>query len=100
VGPDAYWDAKDVPKIAIRAGFDTGEAFPHLRWERLNPDGTRTSDEMPFEVTPDGVARRYVINLAAHDGYRGFITRISILPRANDLSAKRVVVERIEGLAE
>ncbi len=100
VGPDVLWDSRDAPTVVIRAGFDTAEAFPELRWESLAADGASGSGQVRFEVIPDGVVRRYVVRLAGSDDYRGMIKRLSIAPRAKDLSAKRVVVEGIEILPE
>ncbi len=94
-GPDAFWDAAAMPKIAVRAAFDTGQASTTLRWHRFNADGSSASSELAFDVIPDGVMRTYLIDLAASPEYRGPIQRISLFPKAAPSSSRRVTIESI-----
>ena len=76
VGPDAFWDASEMPRVFVRAAFDTGQDEAALAWEGI---GGQTG-EVRFSVQPDGEMRTYEVDLSAAPGYTGNCKRLALRP--------------------
>ncbi len=76
VGPDAFWQADDVPVLYVRAAFNTQQETASLIWEKT--DGSR--GERRFSVQPDNQMRTYEVKLADAQGYSGPCRRLLLRP--------------------
>jgi hypothetical protein len=91
VGPDAFWDASDMPGVFVRAAFDTGQDEAALAWEGL---GGQTG-EVRFPVQPDGAMRTYEVDLSAAPGYTGNCKRLALRPVDAGRQGAKVRVEYV-----
>jgi hypothetical protein len=74
-GPNALWNAEEVPRLRIVAAFDKGQGQGHVRWERFGDPG---AGQVPFDIVADGQMRTYEIDLSRSNDYAGSCTRLSI----------------------
>lgn len=79
-GPEGFWDAKDVPKIYIRAAYRTKNKTAELFWETAEKPGFRSEQSLKFAVVPDGKFRTYEVDLSDSATYRGKIRRLRFDP--------------------
>ena len=63
-GPEAFWQAKDAPKIFIRAAYRTTNKTAELFWETADKPGFRTEQSVKFAIEPDGKFRTYEVDLS------------------------------------
>jgi hypothetical protein len=80
IGPEACWDAKDVPKVFVRAAYRTKNKTAELYWETAEKPGFRSGQSKRFAITPDGEYHTYEADLAACPTYRGKIRRLRFDP--------------------
>ena len=79
-GPEGFWDAKDAPKIYIRAAYRTKNKTAELFWETAENPGFPPGQSVRFTVEPDGDFRTYEIDLSACPAYRGQMRRLRFDP--------------------
>jgi hypothetical protein len=80
IGPEACWDAKDVPKVFVRAAYRTKNKTAELYWETAEKPGFRSGQSKRFAITPDGEYHTYEADLSACPTYRGKIRRLRFDP--------------------
>ncbi|HET6384692.1 MAG TPA: hypothetical protein VFJ58_14965 [Armatimonadota bacterium] len=80
IGPGGWWDAKDVPRLYLRAAFHTAETGAELFWSTAGHDQFSEDRSIHFTIKPDGKTRTYVLNLAASPQYTGNITGLRLDP--------------------
>lgn len=80
IGPDGFWDAKDVPKLFIRAAHHTKQSEAELFWQTKEKSGFGPDRRVSFTVQPDGRFHTYEIDLSGVAGYRGKITGLRFDP--------------------
>ena len=95
VGPYTFWDAARMPKLYLRAAFDTGKNQAVLRIAHFGKRGKGRIDELPFDIVSDGNMRDYVIDLTSLETYRGPCTQLSLLPLADAAEHRTVEIESI-----
>ena len=79
-GPEGFWDAKDVPKVFIRAAYQTKNKTAQLFWETDEKPGFRADQSVTLTIEPDGHFRNYEVDLSASSMYRGKIRRLRFDP--------------------
>jgi hypothetical protein len=82
IGPEAFWDAKDVPKLFIRAAFHTKQTEAELFWQTREQPGFSPERRVKFTVQPDGKFHTYEVDLTGSAAYRGKITGLRFDPVA------------------
>jgi len=97
VGPQAFWEAGDMPRLYVRAAFETGANEATLRWERFGKSGNEKWGAITFDVTPDGAMRTYAVDLSASQDYEGACTKLELHPATDGAVGRGVVVESISG---
>jgi hypothetical protein len=80
IGPEACWDAKEAPKVFIRAAYRTQNRKAELFWETADKPGFRPEQSVRFTITPDGAFRTYEVDMSACPTYRGKIRRLRFDP--------------------
>lgn len=90
-GPDAFWQARGLPKVQVRAAFNTGQDHALLRWERYQAGG----GELRFPVMSDGRMRDYTIDLRQSTAYRGPCTRLLLCPVTDGAQGRSIAVEYV-----
>jgi hypothetical protein len=95
VGPPEWWQAREAPKLSIRAAYRGKRGKAALYWTTVeNPDfGPGRHIEFPF--TPDGRFHNYALDLGASPVYRGTITRLRFDPVAASYGKVDVALESI-----
>jgi len=94
LGHKTLWEAERLPRLYLRAAFDTGETEARLRWERFGMEGAERFGEVEFAVIPDGEMRTYEIELAGAEGYEGLCTQLVLLP-TREAGGGSVSLERL-----
>ncbi len=82
IGPEAFWDARDVPKLYLRAAYHTKQAEAELFWQTREEPSFSPERRVKFTVQPDGKFHTYELDLAGAAGYRGTITGLRFDPVA------------------
>ena len=90
ISPKTYWDTKDVPKLYLRAAFDSGADTALVTWAGLNGEGGGKSE---IRIKSDGEMFTYAIDLAGLKDYTGKGTQISIAPMTDGKAGRTVSVE-------
>ncbi|MBI1373783.1 MAG: hypothetical protein GC159_13750 [Phycisphaera sp.] len=80
ISPHAFWRAEDAPKLTIDAAFNNGEATAVVYFDALDESVPLGECVVSFEIKPDGVRRRYVVDLSKHPRYRGGMVGLRIDP--------------------
>ena len=80
IAPQQTWQARDVPRIYIRAALHGSNGRAQVFWEPAGADGFSERESLFFEMTPDGRFHTYAVDLAASPEYRGVITRFRLDP--------------------
>ena len=94
-GLEGFWEAKEAPKIYIRAAYRTENKIAELFWESDENPGFSPGQSVEFSVEPDGVFRTYEIILSANPTYRGQIRRLRFDPVEAGVAGEVVDVESI-----
>ena len=94
-GPEGFWEAKDVPKIYIRAAYRTQNMTAELFWETTEQPGFPPDQSVRFTVKPDGKVRTYEVELSHSPTYRGKIRRLRFDPVETGVAGDAVDVESI-----
>jgi len=100
VGPEGCWDAKDAPRVFIRAAYRTKNKTAELFWETGDKPGFRPGQSVTFSITPDGEFRTYEVDLSACPTYRGKIRRLRFDPVEVGGAGETVDVEFISANKE
>ncbi len=80
IGPEAFWDAADVPKLYIRAAYRTRRREAEVFWATKDKPGFSPEQRVQFRVEPDGGFHTYEVDLSASAAYRGKITGLRLDP--------------------
>lgn len=99
-GPEECWDAKDAPKIFLRAAYRTKHRTAELFWETARKPGFRSEQSVKFTVRPDGEVHTYEVDLSACANYRGRIRRLRFDPVEAGGADESVDVELISAKKE
>jgi hypothetical protein len=79
-GPEGFWDAKNAPKLYIRAAFRTKNTTAEVFWETAEKPGFQASQSVKFAVETDGKMRTYEVDLSTAANYKGKIRRLRFDP--------------------
>jgi len=92
ISPLFFIRAETAPKLIIEAAFATGRSEATVWWRRSDSQGFVRAQAQDFAVIPDGLFRRYEINLGAAPEYRGIITqlRLDVLPAGHQTAHVRL----------
>jgi hypothetical protein len=93
-GPEGFWDAKDAPKLFIRAAYLTKNKTAEVFWETAEK-GFQASQSVKFAVETDGKIRTYEVDLSAAANYKGKIRRLRFDPVEAGEAGETVDVEFI-----
>jgi hypothetical protein len=74
IGPEAFWDAKDMPKLFIRAAYHTKQMEAELFWTTNEQPNFNSERRVRFTIQPDGKFDTYEVDVAGAASYRGKIT--------------------------
>jgi hypothetical protein len=99
-GPEGCWDAKEAPRIFLRAAYRTKHQSAELFWETADKPGFRPEQRVQFMVKPDGEVRTYEVDLSACATYRGKIRRLRFDPVEAGGAGESVDVELISAKKE
>lgn len=81
IGPEQWWQAKEVPTLYMRAAFHTSQTRSEVYW---NVPGQSFAPErsISFDIIPDGKFHTYSVDLASSPKYTGTITglRLDLVP--------------------
>ncbi len=80
IGPAGFWRAKDVPKLYLRAAFQTKQNQAQLFWKTHAEQHFNGGKSKTFTVQTDGKYRTYEIDLAGLPEYKGVITGLRLDP--------------------
>lgn len=94
-GPQGFWDAKDVPKIYIRAAHHTRNRVAEVFWETTDKSGFPAEQKVRFTVQPDGKFHTYEVELSSSPAHRGKIRRLRLDPVETGATGEFVDVEFI-----
>jgi hypothetical protein len=100
IGPEACWDAKDVPKVFVRAAYRTKNKTAELYWETAEKPGFVPRQSVRLVITPDGEFHTYELDLSACPSYRGKIRRLRFDPVEAGGTGETVDVEFISAKKE
>lgn len=82
IGPVGFWQARDIPKIYIRAACNTQDTRARLFWRTNSQHGFAKQRSISFEIRPDGQYHTYEIDLSSSPYYKGAITGLRLDPVA------------------
>jgi hypothetical protein len=80
IGPEAFWEAKEVPRLYVRAAHRTGNHVAELFWRTREHPEFGPERRVRFPVEPDGEFHTYEVDLSRSAGYRGTITGLRFDP--------------------
>lgn len=100
IGPEACWDANEVPKLFIRAAYRTKKQTAELYWETAEKRGFVPGQSRTVVILPDGEFHTYELDLFACPSYRGKIRRLRFDPVAAGETGETVDVEFISARRE
>ncbi len=80
VGPEACWDAREVPKLYVRAAYHTGPATAELFWRTKEQPTFDSERRVAFPVRADGQWHTYEVDLSRSPAYRGTILGLRFDP--------------------
>jgi hypothetical protein len=95
VGPKTFWDAAALPRVFLRAAFNTGSDKATLRWQRFGKKGAEKFGEITFAVQSDGKMRTHEIDLSASPAYQGPCTQFILRPAVDDAAGRNIVLESL-----
>jgi hypothetical protein len=79
VGPEGWWQAKDVPVLYVRGRWASAQHVAELFWS--TPGNGFSEDQKALVAAPnDGLFHTYKLRLAGLDGYAGPITGLRLDP--------------------
>lgn len=90
IGPEAFWDAADVPKLYIRAAYRTKKRVAEVFWATKDKLGFSPERRVQFHVEPDGRFRTYEVDLSRSATYRGKITGLRFDPVDSGAAGEQV----------
>jgi hypothetical protein len=79
IGPEQWWQAKEVPTLYLRAAFRTTQTRAEVFWS-VPGEGFSAERSLTFEIIPDGKFHIYAIDLASSPKYTGTITGLRLDP--------------------
>ncbi len=80
IGPEGFWDAREVPCLLVRAAYRTRNTTAELFWETTDKPGFHPGQSVRFPISPDGEFRTYEVDLSGCPSYRGKIRRLRFDP--------------------
>ncbi len=80
IGPSAFWQAADAPKVRIEAAFEKTGPAAKIRWTTFADDRFTEDKTITFSVKPDGEYHIYDIALDDSPKYAGAITGLRLDP--------------------
>jgi hypothetical protein len=85
--PLVFWRATDLPKIYVKAAFQTKATQARLVWRK--PDDIDFYDvperSLDFPIVGDGQVRTYELTLTGRNGWDGIVNQICLLNPQNNL---------------
>ncbi|MCS6774944.1 MAG: hypothetical protein RMJ43_13840 [Chloroherpetonaceae bacterium] len=79
IGPEQWWQAKDVPVLYLRAAFHTSQDRAEIFWS-VPGQGFAPERSLSFQIRPDGRFHTYTIELASSPAYTGTISGLRLDP--------------------
>ncbi len=79
ISPPAFWKAKDVPVLYIKAAYNSSSTYGRVSWRTW---GERESKKksIRFKIKPGNKYHTYKIDLSSSSDYKGIITGLEFAP--------------------
>jgi len=95
IGPQAFWNASDVPTIYIRAACVTHRTDAQIFWKTYTRPNFSNQRSIAFTLIPDGLHHIYQIDLGNCPDYSGNITGIRLDPVSSGVKDDHIRIESI-----
>ena len=79
-GPPGFWQAKDAPKLYIRAAYRTKHTSAAVFWKTHAENRFTRQKSVTFRIKPDGRYHTYEVDLGSSAHYKGAITGLRFDP--------------------
>lgn len=79
IGPEQWWQAKEVPVLYLRAAFHTSQDRAEIFWS-VPGQGFAPERSLSFQIRPDGRFHTYAVELASSPTYTGTIAGLRLDP--------------------
>ena len=100
MSPMVFWRATDVPKLYVRAAFQTKAKTARIVWRK--PEDVDFYDipsrYVDFPIVGDGQVRTYEIDMSGSAGWDGTINQISFTSPADQRAFEKGSVVRIQSV--
>ncbi|GAB4022234.1 hypothetical protein [Spirosoma koreense] len=101
LSPMRSWNAADVPKLYIRAAFQTKGTVARFLW--FKPEDGREISEAPnryldFPIIGDGQFRTYEVNVGQSGGWNGLISQIALTSPDSQFAYEKGSTVRIQSV--
>jgi hypothetical protein len=96
-GPEACWQADDVPRISIEAAYHVASArTAQVFWKRFDDRGFLAECSLDFAIQPDGQFHTYTLDLASSANYTGAtLTGLRFDPSPGGVAGDFVTIRHI-----